>query len=247
LKLLTAFGKVPRAAKLGLLASTISILLWALEHLSEHDTLAAVFAFSTVPFKLLIPAAALSFIPGLSRFLYGRLRLATLLAIALIAAMWIAMLAYLPFRQTFVVAFDAGTHHWYHDGMAVPQADFAQWKAGWNRKRPHMIEASMVTVFYGALIMLCTFHRWRLVGSIAIAIGAYLFLELTPLYFGLLVWDYDVFLKGIVFDSISLDLHPLAIWWPTDFAIFLYVFSFIFFGVTTSFIAAKPADSVVPS
>lgn len=235
-----AFRKIPRPGRIGLLVSSVAILLWILEHLSNTDAFATVFAFSTIPFKLSIFAAALFFIPGLSGFLCGRFRLATILASTLIVTTWLAMLAYLPFRQTFVETFDAPQYHWYHEDMVLQHEDFAQWKADWNRKRPHIIEASIVAAFYGTLIMLCAFRRWRLFGgSILIAAGAYLFLELTPLYFGLLVWDYDEFLKGIVFDSISLDLSPLGFWWPTDFAIFLYVFSFIFFTVTSTFVASS--------
>jgi hypothetical protein len=226
-----------------LLASTISIVLWSLEHLSDDDRLAAIFAFSTVPFKLTILAAAVFLIPPLSRFLCGRLALATILAATLIITTWLAILAYLPFRQLFVTAFDADQYHWYHDGMALQHGDFSQWKTDWNRKRPHLIEASMVLFFYGTLITVCRLRCWRLAGSIMIAAAAYAFLEFTPLYFGLLVWDYDEFLKGIVFDSISLDLSPFAIWWPCDFSIFLYAFSFIFFAVASTFIAANPTKT----
>jgi hypothetical protein len=229
------FSRVPKTGRIGLAASAVAILLWIFEQLSD-DPFATVFAFSTVPFKLTLFASFLFFIPDLSRFLWGRFRLASMLAGTLVVVTWLAMLAYLPLRQTFVETFDSPNYHWYHDGMAVPHGDFPQWKADWNRGRPHVIEGAMVLAFYGALMMVCAYRRWRLVGgAIPITLGAYLFLELTPLYYGLIVWDYDEFLKGIVFDSISLDLHPLVFWYPADFSIFLYAFAFIFFGLTSTF------------
>jgi hypothetical protein len=232
------FRQIPKSGRIGLLASGTAILLWALEHLSEPDGIGMVFAFSTAPFKLAIFVASLFFVSDLSRFLAGHFRLAMTIAVTLIAITWAAMLAYLPFRQSFVQIFDADQYHWYDDKMAVSHEDLQKWKTDWSQKKPHLIEASMVAVFYGTLMMVCAFRRWRVFGgSIAIAVGAYLFLELTPLYFALLVWDYDEFLKGIVFDSISLDISPLLFWWPCDFSIFLYVFSFIFFSVTAAFIA----------
>jgi hypothetical protein len=233
------FQEIPKSGRIGLFASIIAIVLWTLEHLSDPRGIGMVFAFSTVPFKLAIFGAFLFFISDLSRLLVGRFRLAMTLAVTLIVITCAAIGAYLPFRQLFAETFDAAQYHWYHEGMAVKHGDFPQWQADWNHKTPHIIEASMVVVFYGVLMIVCAFRRWRVFGgAIPIAVGAYLFLEFTPLYFGLLVWDYDEFLKGIVFDSISLDLSPLAFWWPCDFSIFLYALSFIFFSVTTAFFAA---------
>ena len=47
--------------------------------------------------------------------------------------------------------------------------------------------------------------------------------------------DYDTFLKGIAFDSISMDLFPVYFWHAGDYFIFLYAFMLIFFGVSTAF------------
>ena len=58
---------------------------------------------------------------------------------------------------------------------------------------------------------------------------------LAPLFTGLILWDYDTFLKGIAFDSISMDLFPIYFWHAGDYSIFLYAFMFIFFGVTGAF------------
>jgi hypothetical protein len=197
------------------------------------DPLATLFAFSTVPFKLSLFAASVFAIPHLSRLLHRRFRLACTFGAALTLFTWLAILAYLPFRQTFVEIFDADQYHWYHERTLVPHGDLAEWKDAWNHKRQHTIEAALVLVFYGLLITAIASRRWKLPGSLAVAAAGWSFLEFVPLGLGLVVWDYDIFLKGIVFDSISVDISPIVFWYPSDFSIFLYTFSLIFFTASS--------------
>ena len=101
----------------------------------------------------------------------------------------------------------------------------------------------MVFVYYCILITACTFWRLRRGSGAAIAVVGYLLLFLVPMFTGLIVWDYDTFLMGIAFDSISMDLFPVYIWHAGDYSIFLYAFMFIFFGVSGAFVYFKPRNT----
>jgi hypothetical protein len=239
----TTRASFPAAGVIGLAASAAAIGLWTVERLTEL----LVVVFLTAPFKLALLAAPLFFLSDLSAFLHGRPRVAVSLYLALVTVTLCAMLAYLPWRHTFTEHFSNEAYRWYYDGMLAKHGgdedDFADWQRSWANYTPHIIEAGLVLAYYGALIKACTARRLSKRGGALIAAGGYALLWLIPLLGGLILWDYDIFLKGIVFDSISLDLLPLLWWRPWDYSIFLYIFMLIFFGVCTAFFLFKPRSA----
>jgi len=228
----------PIAGVVGLAASAVAIGLWATEQFTGQTA----FAFLTIPFKLAILGAPLFFLQDLSAFLHKRPRIAVILGLTLVAVTLCAMLVYLPWRSSFAEHFNNARYRWYYEGMPTPEGDFADWRAGWVRHIPHMIEVGLVTVYYIAIITASTVWRLRRVGGAAVAVVGYLLLFLVPMFTGLILWDYDTFLKGIAFDSISMDLFPLYFWHAGDYSIFLYAFMLIFFGVSTAFFYVRPRN-----
>jgi hypothetical protein len=225
---------------IGLAASFVAIALWTAEQLSGQ----MLFELLTIPFKLILLAAPLFFLSDLSAFLYRRPRVAMALGFTLVAVTLCAMLAYLPWREAFTHHFSNSVYKWYYSDMPSQHpgiyGDFAAWQKQWARHIPHAIEAGLVLVYYTIIIAACTLWRLNRVRGAIIAIAGYLLLFLVPIFTGLIVWDYDTFLKGIAFDSISMDLFPVFFWHAGDYSIFLYAFMFIFFGVTATFIYLKP-------
>ena len=105
-----------------------------------------------------------------------------------------------------------------------------------------MIEAGLVVVYYFALLTPCTLWRLGRVRGASVAIIGYMLLFLVPMVTGLILWDYDTFLKGIAFDSISMDLFPIFTWNAGDYSIFFYVFMFIFFAASAAFMYFDPRN-----
>jgi len=118
--------------------------------------------------------------------------------------------------------------------------DFADWQKRWAHHIPHAIEACLVLAYYCIIITASTRWRLRRVNGAVIAIVGYLLLFLVPMFTGLVEWDYDTFLMGIAFDSISMDLFPVYFWNAGDYSIFLYAFMLIFFGVSAAFFYVGP-------
>ncbi len=227
--------RLPRSGLIGLIASAAAIVLWVLEQLSGF----MLFELLTIPFKVILLAAPLLFLPELSARLHRRPQLAFVLYLVLVAVTLLAILSYLPWRQTFTAHFGNDAYRWYHEGSTVPEflnSDLAKWQVDWTHHLPHKLEAGLLLFYYALLIGACTLLRLSKVSGAGVAILAYGVLFLVPNFIGLVLWDYDVFLKGIAFDSISLDLNPLYFWFAGDHSIFLYVLMLIFFAVTALFI-----------
>ena len=236
-------SKFPISGYVGLAASTLAIVLWVAEHLLEKTELYVLAVF----LKLILLGAPLLFLRHLSAFLHERRLIALGLGLSLVAASVGAMLAYLPWREAFAERFSNSVYRWYFDGM--PQkfsgyyGDFAAWQDRWARAVPHTIEIGLLLVYYGSLITLCTLRQLGRLSAAWVAILGYLMLFLVPMLTGLIAWDYDTFLMGIAFDSISMDLFPLFFWQAGDHSIFLYAFLFIFFVITAVFFFAFPRSA----
>jgi hypothetical protein len=230
---------IPIAGVVGLAASVVAIGLWTIEQLTGG----IVFEFLTIPFKLAVLASPLFFLSDLSAFLHQRPRVAAVLGLALVAATLCAMLVYLPWRSSFAEHFNNNVYRWYYEGMPRKEGDFADWQMSWARHIPHLIEAALVMVYYFAIITACTVWRLGRVGGAVVAVVGYLLLFLVPMFTGLIDWDYDTFLKGIAFDSISMDLVPIYFWYAGDYSIFLYAFMLIFFGVSGAVFYVRPRSA----
>jgi hypothetical protein len=230
---------IPIAGIVGLVASAAAIGLWTVEQLTESMA----FEFLTIPFKLAILVAPLFFLSDLSSLLHQRSRVAAVLGFALIGVTLCAMAAYLPWRSNFAEHFNNAVYRWYYEGMPSTENDFPDWMASWSRHIPHMIEAGLVTVYYMVIITACTIRRLSRARGMIVAVLGYLLLYLVPLFTGLILWDYDTFLKGIAFNSISMDLFPIIVWHAGDYSIFLYVFMFIFFGISAVFFHVRPRNA----
>lgn len=232
--------RIPVTGICGLTASALAIVLWAAEQLTGLW----VFEVLAIPAKLTLLAAPFLFLPDLSAFLHGRPRVALSLGGALVAVTLVAMLAYLPWREAFTEHFSNAAYRWYFDGM--PQkfhghyGDFAEWQRRWTRRVPHAIEVGLVVSYFGSIVTACTLRRLGQASGAAIATLGYALLLLVPMFTGLIAWDYDIFLMGIVFDSISMNLSPMLFWYAGDSSIFLYAFMLIFFGVSGAFFEIAP-------
>ncbi len=235
--------RIPVAGVIGLAASAAAVGLWIVEQVTGR----LAFELLTIPFKVVLLASPLFFLSDLSAFLHRRPRLAMGLGLSLVVATLCAMLAYLPWREAFTHHFSNAVYRWYYSNMPSEfpgyYGDFADWQARWAHHVPHAIEAGLVFAYYGGIIAACTFWRLRRWTGAVIAVVGYLLLFLVPIFTGLIVWDYDTFLMGIAFDSISMDLFPVFFWHAGDYSIFLYAFMLIFFGVTTAFFYLTPRNT----
>jgi len=232
--------QIPTAGVVGIAASAIAVGLW----IAEQLTGLMVFEFLTIPFKLAVLATPLFFLSDLSAFLDRRPVLAARLGLALVAATLCAMSLYLPWREEFTRHFSNGRYRWYYSEMPAQHpgsyGDFTDWQRRWAAHIPHAIEAGLVLAYYAVIIIGCTLRRIGRLGGALIAIAGYALLFLVPIFTGLIVWDYDTFLMGIAFDSISMDLFPIYLWHAGDYSIFLYVFMLIFFTITATFFYVTP-------
>lgn len=235
--------RFPIAGIIGLVSAVGATGFWIAEQLSGQ----MLFEVITIPFKLALLAALLFFLSDLSRFLHGRPSLAVGMALTLIVITTCAALAYLPWRESFARHFNNDGYKWFYVGMAPSPfyPGFDEWRRGWNRSIPHLIELGLTIFYYGGLIAACSFRRFGRVGGFLVGMGAYAVLLIIPMITGLIVWDYDTFLCGIVFDSISMDLFPPCFWYAGDFSIFLYVFMLIFYGVCAVFFCARPQSGLI--
>lgn len=232
-------NSVPTAGLVGLIAAAAAAGLWSAEHLTGQ----AVFAYLAIPVKVVLFAAPLFFLSDLSGLLHGRPRLAAWLALTLIVATIGSMLAYLPWREAFARRFGNSQYRWYYEGMpsAYPGSHpFSEWQRSWEQRLPHQIEFGLVMVYYVLLISVCTALRLGRMSGAAVAVAGYVLLFLVPLLTGLVLWDYDIFLRGIALDSISMDLTPVIGWLPQDNSIFFYTFMLIFFCICAGFFWAAP-------
>lgn len=227
---------IPITSIIGLAASSLAVGLWTLEQLSGW----MFFETLTIPVKLIVLLAPFLFLSDLSAFLYRRPKLALRLGFTLVIVTLFAMLLYLPWRSSFVAHFNNDGYRWYYEGTRLKSRDFIQWQAAWAHYVPHMIETGIVLVYYTTIIAACTIWRLSRIGGAVLAFSGYLLLHLIPMLTGLILWDYDTFLKGIAFDSISMDLFPLFAWYAGDYSIFLYVFMLILFGVVIGFFCKNP-------
>lgn len=232
--------QIPVSGICGFTASAIAIVLWMAEQLTGQRA----FEVLAIPAKLTLLAAPFLFLSDLSAFLHRRRRVAVSLGVALIAVTLVAMLAYLPWREAFADHFSNGAYRWYFDGM--PQkfrghyADFADWQRKWAWRVPHTIEVGLMLAYFGSVVAACTLRRLGRMGGAAIATLGYALLLLVPMFTGLIAWDYDIFLKGIAFDSISMNLSPMLFWYAGDSSIFLDAFMLIFFGISGAFFQIAP-------
>ena len=198
------------------------------------------YEFLTIPFKLAILIAPFFFLSDLSAFLHHRPKVAFVLWAVLIGVTLGAMLAYLPLRSSFAEHFNNAVYRWYYEGMPTKEGDFSAWQENWAHHVPHIIEVGLLLAYYTLIITACAGWRLRRASGAVVATIGYLLLFLVPMLTGLILWDYDTFLKGIAFDSISMDLFPVCIWYAGDYSIFLYSFMLIFFGVTGAFFYGRP-------
>jgi hypothetical protein len=239
--------RIPITSIVGLVASALAVSLWTLEQLSwwmGFEALLTIFETITIPVKLVLLLAPLLFLSDLSAFLYRRPKLALRTGLTLVSVTLAAISLYLPWRSAFAIQFSSDGYRWYHVASRMSSPDFIQWKTAWTYYLPHMIEVGIVLVYYTAIIGTCSILRLNRAGGALLAFMGYLLLHFIPLVTGLILWDYDTFLKGIVFDSISMDLTPFIVWYAGDYSIFLYVFMLIFFGVTIGFFYKYPRSSV---
>ncbi|MBL8814697.1 MAG: hypothetical protein JNL58_01615 [Planctomyces sp.] len=227
--------RLPVAGIIGLVASSAAIGLW----LAEAVTRQMVFSLMLIPCKLALLAAPLFFYHDISRLLYQRKRLAFALGMTLITVTVLAAMAYLPFRESFLRRFNTATYYWYSN---IPQANAGNfppgidaWRNGWNRGVPHFIEATLLVAYYVTIISICCLGRLDRVFSVVVGLGGYAMLLIVPMVTGLIEYDFDIFLRGIVFDSISLNLFPPVVIFWGGHSIFLFVFLLIFFAVCAIF------------
>jgi hypothetical protein len=224
---------IPKTGIIGLAVSAMCVGLWGAEQLSGQLG----FELITIPFKLWLLVMPLFFLSDLSSFLQGKHRVALGLAITLILATICAGLLYLPWRDSFARHFNNDVYRWYYLGMPNTERHpgFKEWERDWSLHIPHLIEAALATVYFGGLVATCAFMRLDRVGSFITGMLGYALLLVIPMTTGLILWDYDTFLRGIIFDSISMDLYPMVWWYAGDYSIFLYVFLFLFFGISGAF------------
>lgn len=223
--------RIPTTIIIGLVASAIAVSFWTIEQLTGL----LIFEIFTIPVKIAVLVAPFFCLSDLSNLLYRRPKLALRLGITLIIVTLGTMLLYLPWRSAFVTHFSSDWYRWYHEGTRVQSIAFFEWKKEWEHHIPHMIETGIVLVYYTTVISACCIWRLCRVGGAIVAFVGYLMLYYIPIFTGLIVWDFDTFLEGIAFDSISMDLTPLVWWFALDTSIFLYMFMLIFFGVIVGF------------
>ncbi len=223
------------AGLIGLVASAAAIGLW----LAAAVTQQMVISLILIPCKLALLAAPLFFYHDLSGFLHRRKRLAVALGMTIITVNVLAAMAYLPFRESFLRKFSTDTYYWYSSIPRPNESGFPPgidaWRNGWNRGVPHFIEATLLVAYYGTILSICSLWRLDRVSSLMVGLGGYAMLLIVPMATGLIKYDFDVFLRGIAFDSISMDLFPFFAMFAGGYSIFLFVFQFIFFLVCAIF------------
>lgn len=104
-------------------------------------------------------------------------------------------------------------------------------------------EFGILLGFYVITVGACALLKLSRGAGVVLGLIAYSYLLVIPLALGIVVMDYDFFLKGIAFDSISLDFFPISFWKGWDFSIFLYAFMLIFFLVSAFFFYVRPEQT----
>lgn len=229
--------RFPTAVLVGLGAALAGMVLWTTEQLTGSWF----FGILAVTAKLVLLVAFPWCLPDLSAHFHVRpLRSALLFAVTAILITTAVAAAYLPWRDSFCRHFNNDAYRWYWSGLTETYPgqykDFNAWLAGWRSGRTHLLEFAVLTGFYVLTTAGLSLFRLRRSGGWALAGAAYAFLLVVPVATGLIVWDYDIFLRGIASDSISLDLFPFTFWFSGDHTIFFYVFFFVFFAVAALFV-----------
>lgn len=198
----------------------------------------------TIPFKLASLFAGLAFVADLSCLLHRRKILAAAYCSTLVLVVVGMFFAFLPWRDAFAKHFSNSMYRWYYPGMPSEHpghyGDFNHWETQWAHRLPHRIEIALLVVFL-AFLSASGFglKHTRFSGCVVGVIG-YLILFLVPMFTNLIVWDYDTFLRGIVCDSISMDLMPIGVWFAGDYSIFLYVLLLSIFCVSSGYWRISP-------
>lgn len=235
-------GRYPNTLLLGVGAAAGATVLWIIEQLTDS----MIFEILTIPVKLLLLAVFPLFLSDLSRLLHGRYAVALCFLVIAVGVTVAAAVMYLPWRDAFCARYGNDVYRWYYagsrpsGGLHIPPGDLSIWIAKWQSFGPHLIEFGILLGFYAIIIGGCTSMQLRRPAGLVLGLIAYAYLLVVPLSFGIVVLDYDFFLKGIAFDSISLDFFPISFWKGWDFSVFLYAFMLIFFLVSAFFFYVRP-------
>jgi len=217
----------------GLGVSVAAVVLWVLEQTTPWWE---VFEILTLPVKVALLVMPLWLLADLSGLLYRRPLVALGLGVSLIGATLLAAGAFLPWRSAYARHFNNDAVKQYYPEMPSEQTnmvktdDYPAWLARWERKKPHAVEAGLLAAYYVLVLTPCAVFRLRWWSGAVVGLAGYGLLYLAPDRTGLIDWDYDVFLKGVVFDCISLDVSPIGFWFAGDHSIFFYGFMLIFFA-----------------
>ncbi|MBL8816278.1 MAG: hypothetical protein JNL58_09625 [Planctomyces sp.] len=237
-------GRLPISVYVGLLLSIASIGLWTAWCFSEQR----VFMFLTIPLRLALLGTPVLFYKDLSKFLYRRTHIAIVLGLTLIATTIFAGAAYLPRRESFLKKFNNDACYSFSTrpgwGSSKFPPHYGKWLNRWNRRIPHVMEVLMTVIVFSGILSVCTVFRLDQIGGLILTISSYVWLFIAPIIAGLIAYDFDIFLKGIVFDSISLDLLPFTAMFPGPQSIFLFVLYLIFFSVSALFMFTAPRSDL---
>lgn len=104
----------------------------------------------------------------------------------------------------------------------------AEWRAQWARWIPQAKEIGLMVVAFAALVGPGYFLGSRVLAQLISAVSIVTVCVLLPPVLGLVLWDYDLFLGGVFFDLLSLDLIPVLWWWamPCTFVYFVLAATF---------------------
>jgi hypothetical protein len=110
-----------------------------------------------------------------------------------------------------------------------------EWREEWARLIPQAKEGAMMAICLTIFVMpgyLYGSSRRAIVSSFAFLVLACVIL---PVVFGLLLWDYDIFLGGVFFDLLSLDLIPFLWWNVSNISGVFFVLATFFYGYALLF------------
>jgi hypothetical protein len=118
------------------------------------------------------------------------------------------------------------------------------WREEWARFIPQAKEMLVMTCCLTALVVPAYFWGSRRRAIALSSVVIVLVCVMLPSTLGLVVWDYDLFLGGIFFDLLSLDLIPLG-WWHVDStSIVFFALATIFYGYVRLFCRIVAPDSI---
>jgi hypothetical protein len=245
-------AKSVHAARVGIVASLAAVVLWAIVWRLDPSDLPQQLPYPLGivgwPLKLFLLFGCVPWaLAELSDALYENGPAATSFALRGAAVSALAIAAYLPFRTAFCRSSASVSVKSYYQALpsefsgGLPR--FEHWQRAFAAGHIHLLELLVLLAFYGVLAFVLFRQRPRAVAAVVAALSGYLLLLVAPVALGLVIWDYDVFLLGLWFDSISLDLWVPTVW-PNS--IFLDLFLLLFFAVqwrTLRFFAAPTASS----